>query len=196
MSTAYFILFTVYTTIVVSLIWARLRFFEVSDRSSRVGSYFYDPAVAAQMLCTYYYILYGETKPIVPVWIAIIFYCISLALFWWAIITAKRLNFAYGTHVGIIITTGPYSIFRHPFYVSYILIWSISSLLFNSIVLWITLLFLIAFYLTAARLEERAIMEGRYAQAYTSYKSQTGMFFPRMNQWTSWLLRLLRTKKA
>lgn len=191
----FLILAAPYTTIIVSLIWARIYFFRVSNARSNLSSYFYDPAVAVQVLTTYYYVLYLALPDLPLVTLGLFLYVTSLVLFWWAIVTAKKLDFAFSPNVGEIITTGPFAIIRHPFYLSYVIVWSTSTLLFNSLLLWITLLYLIAFYSMSARAEEKVILGSEHSKKYSSYKNEVGMFLPRVKQWKSWLLILLKKKR-
>jgi protein-S-isoprenylcysteine O-methyltransferase Ste14 len=109
----------------------------------------------------------------------------GLLLFLWGINTAKELNFAFGGFSGKIISSGPYRIMRHPFYVSYTLIWTTGTFLFNSPVLWITLIYLVAFYWHSAKSEEKAILSSEMAREYESYCKETNMFIPRIKSWKS-----------
>lgn len=194
MTSVQLVLLTIFTTIIVSLVWARFKFFKVTTDGARSGARFYDPAVAIQILATYYYMSYGYQGTTVHIAVGIGLYLTALTLFWWAIKTAKSLDFAFSSNVGEIITTGPFSIVRHPFYVSYILTWGTSTLMFNSIPLWITLFYLMAFYFLSAQREEKVIEKSAHAEAYAKYKNSVGMFLPRVTQWKSWLLRLSKLK--
>lgn len=177
------LLIIIYTTIVVSLVWARFNFFRIQSVKSHVSSVIYDPAVAIQIVMTYYFLFTNDLGEIVPVYFGIILYLTGIAFFWWAIVTSKKLDFAFSGKVGEIVTTGPFRLVRHPFYVSYILIWLSSSLLFNSIYLWTTLGYLVAFYLTSAKSEEKVILSSEYSREYQEYSQQVGMFLPRIIQW-------------
>jgi len=175
--------FFLYFLIVFSLIWARLRFFKMDSGTALPLALSYDLAVAAQMLATAwsFYSVTDITKP------ALLFsgllYMLSLMIFWWSIVTAKSLDFAFSSHVGNIVTSGPFGLFRHPFYVSYMVAWFSSTFLFNSLILWITLVYLVAFYVLSARKEERTIMLSEQAEKYQLYKRNVGMFLPRIKKW-------------
>jgi len=110
-------------------------------------------------------------------------YITGLLVFWWGIYTAKELNFAFGSFSGKIITSGPFQFVRHPFYSSYILIWGASTFLFNSVSLWITLIYLVIFYFRSATSEEKSILESNKASEYISYSKDTNMFIPRIKLW-------------
>ncbi|MEX0618683.1 MAG: isoprenylcysteine carboxylmethyltransferase family protein [Pseudohongiellaceae bacterium] len=179
----------------MSLIWARFRFFTIGSTKSRLSSYLYDPVVAVQIISTYYFLLTFNGSS----WYAIagvaVVYLFALAFFWWSIVTANELNFAFSPNAGMVITNGPFALIRHPFYGSYSLVWLSSTLLFNSWVLWITLVYLVAFYFTSAKDEEKVILESSLAKEYRTYSENTGMFLPRIKQWKSWILELSKKKK-
>lgn len=173
----------IYIAIILSLLWGRFRIFSINSASSRIGSLFYDPIVAIQVVVTLNSIFSSEGIALFSAIICLVFYLAGLVLFWWAIYTAKKLDFALSDKVGKIIKTGPFSIVRHPFYLSYSLIWTGSTLLFNSISLWITLIYLLAFYVKSAKTEEKVISSSEHSKEYQLYSQQVGMFIPRINKW-------------
>ncbi|MBL4820771.1 MAG: isoprenylcysteine carboxylmethyltransferase family protein [Gammaproteobacteria bacterium] len=183
-----------YSLIILSLIWARFRFFKINSDASRISSLLYDPAVVLQMAYTYYSMFSAPKDFVYLVVLATILYFLSLVLFWWGITSAKQLDFAFSNNVSNIITSGPYSIVRHPFYVSYTICWLTSTLLFNSLLLWITLIYLISFYFMSARREEKVIMKSTHSAEYATYNKEVGMFLPRVTQWKSWFLRASHQK--
>jgi len=169
-----------YVCIVLSLIWGRFRFFKMTSGTPRLSALLYDATVATQIVTTLL-LMFTDSGKILPLVAASIFlYGISLGLFWWAIFTAKTLDFAFSNEVGSIVTTGPFKIIRHPFYASYMLAWLTSTLLFNSLILWITLLYLVAFYFLSARKEEAVILKSVYSNEYKNYVENVGMFLPRI----------------
>ena len=175
-----FISFVLFSCIVVSLIWARLRFFKMTAGTPRLSAIFYDATVAAQIIATLTYMATssGNFLPLLPATICL--YALSFVLFWWAIFTARGLDFAFSDKVGNIVTTGPFRFVRHPFYSSYILVWLGNTLLFNSLILWITLGYLMAFYFLSARKEERVILQSEQSSTYRKYIQNVGMFLPRI----------------
>ncbi len=172
----------VFVCIVLSLIWARFRFFKMTSGTPRLSALLYDATVATQIIVTIILMLTTSGKMLPLVAASFCLYAISFSLFWWSIFTAKQLDFAFSNEVGNIVTTGPYRIVRHPFYVSYILAWFSNTLLFNSLILWITLLYLIAFYVLSAKKEEGVILKSVYSDEYRKYIQNVGMFLPRMKQ--------------
>ena len=169
-----------YIAIVLSLIWARLRFFKMTSGTPRLSALVYDATVATQIITTLVLMFATSGKSLPLVAASICLYALSLLLFWWSIFTAKNLDFAFSNEVGSIVTTGPFGIVRHPFYASYILAWLSSSLLFNSLILWITLAYLISFYFLSARKEEGVILKSVYSNEYKKYIQDVGMFLPRI----------------
>ena len=172
-----------YLLIVASLIWGRLFFFRLSGGTSKILALSYDISVACQMLMTVYGFIYvmDVTKPyafFVPV-----LYLLSLVIFWSSVVAAKSLDFAFSNSVGNIVTTGPFGIFRHPFYVSYLIAWWASTILFDSLLMWITALYLTVFYVTSARKEERTILQSAQSEQYQLYQQNVGMFLPRIKKW-------------
>lgn len=170
--------FVLYSAIVLSLIWARLRFFKMTSGTPRLSALLYDATVATQIVTTLVLMFTTSGKSLPLVVASICLYSLSLILFWWSIFTAKKLDFAFSNDVGNIVTTGPFRLVRHPFYVSYILAWLSSTFLFNSLILWITLLYLMAFYFLSARKEERVILKSVYSDEYRKYIQNVGMFLP------------------
>lgn len=166
--------------IIASLVWARLRFFRMNSGTPRLGALLYDATVATQIIATLVYMATSSGKflPLLPA--TIFLHAFSLVLFWWAIFTARGLDFAFSDKVGNIVTTGPFRFVRHPFYSSYILVWVGNTLLFNSLILWITLLYLMAFYFLSARKEERVILQSEQSSTYRKYIQNVGMFLPRI----------------
>ena len=180
-----YLAFATYIAIVLSLIWARLRFFSSQSAHVTVWVRFYDPVVGVQILTTLFkfYSAPESTTAAYAAWLITLL--ISLSLFWWTIITARKLDFAFSKSVGKLITTGPYAVIRHPFYTSYILVWSSTTILFNSVFLWITLFYLVTFYLMSARDEERVILSSEHSEQYAEYRKRVGMFLPRITKWKS-----------
>lgn len=172
-----------YLAIIFSLIWARLRFFSTQATKITIWVRLYDLMVGIQILTTLY-ICYEApeiTTLASSIWVAALL--VSISLFWWAILTARQLDFAFSKNVGNLLTTGPYAIVRHPFYVSYILIWASTTLLLNSVFLWFTLFYLVTFYFLSARDEEKVILSSEHSKEYFEYRQRVGMFLPRITKW-------------
>lgn len=172
-----------YSITILSLIWGRFFFFKIKSKSSKLGSIFYDPAVIIQLSITTYTFtsLTQQANPIFIVCIGL--YLLGLSLFWWAISTSKHFEFAFSSNIKELIFDGPFAYVRHPFYLAYFSIWLSNTLATNSILLWITLLYLTAFYITSAKTEEKAILDSEYSKEYRTYSQNVGMFLPRITLW-------------
>ncbi|MFK7864163.1 MAG: isoprenylcysteine carboxylmethyltransferase family protein [Pseudohongiellaceae bacterium] len=170
----------IYGAIVASLIWARFRFFKITNNKSKLVSYFNDPAVMVQIFFTFAYILEWEAPAARASLIALLCYLGALLLFWWAIGTAGELDFASSGGKGQIITSGAFALVRHPFYLSYIIVWATNSILFNSIYLWVSLIILLGVYFYSARAEESAFAASDFAAEYQAYKARVGMLVPKI----------------
>jgi len=180
-----YLAFATYIAIILSLIWARLRFF--STQATRITTWvrLYDPMVGIQILATLY-LFYNAPKITMlaaSVWLTTLL--VSLSLFWWTILTARSLDFAFSKNVGNLLISGPYAIVRHPFYVSYIFVWFSTTVLFNSVFLWITLFYLVTFYFMSASDEEKVILSSEHSEEYFEYRQRVGMFIPRIMKWKS-----------
>ena len=177
--------FATYIAIILSLIWARLKFFNTKATQITIWVRLYDPIVAIQILTTIYKFSNATESTIIALGAWEVALLASLSAFWWAIITAKKLDFAFSKNAGNLITRGPYAIVRHPFYMSYIIVWTSTTIYFNSVFLWFTLLYLVTFYFMSARDEEKVIMSGEHSKEYLGYRQRVGMFLPRIIIWKS-----------
>jgi protein-S-isoprenylcysteine O-methyltransferase Ste14 len=76
-----------------------------------------------------------------------------------------------------LITTGPFAMIRHPFYLAYSLAWLAAPIATHGPVVALLSVLLIGVYIAAARREEKQL-EDRFGEAYRVYKSGTGMLLP------------------
>jgi len=114
--------------------------------------------------------------------LGLVCFALSIALFWWTVITTKRdrLRVAYTDadpstiHVG-----GPYAHVRHPFYLSYIIFWVGTALVAGS---WqgVPALILILWYIHIAQDEERRFRSSLLSTGYATYRARIGMLLPRL----------------
>lgn len=169
-----------YTAIVASLIWARFRFFKITSNKSKLVSYFNDPAVLIQIVFTYGLLLSAPSPSFEATISAFFCYCAALILFWWAIRTAGALDFASSEGSGAVITSGAFALVRHPFYLSYIIVWLTNAVLFNSLYLWISCVVLIGVYIYSALEEEKGFAASAYSAEYLEYMDRVGMLVPRL----------------
>jgi protein-S-isoprenylcysteine O-methyltransferase Ste14 len=171
---------------IVSLIWARYFFFVVRPNKGLTIARFYDATVSIQILVTYYNFLFAVPKPLGVQIAAMVSYFSATLLFLWSIRTAKKLDFAFSDSVGKLITNGPFKLVRHPFYTSYIVVWATNTILFNSIILWISFLALVVFYYRSAQKEENLILNSPFAEDYILMRKDVGMFLPKVTRWNHW----------
>jgi protein-S-isoprenylcysteine O-methyltransferase Ste14 len=76
-----------------------------------------------------------------------------------------------------LITTGPFAVIRHPFYVAYSLAWLAAPVATHGPLAAVLAVVAIAVYVVAARREER-LLEARFGEGYRTYKLGTGMLVP------------------
>lgn len=76
-----------------------------------------------------------------------------------------------------LITRGPFSVIRHPFYISYSLAWLAAPVATHGPGIAVLAIGAIAIYVIAARREER-LLEDRFGEAYRNYKLGTGSVMP------------------
>ncbi|MER9075040.1 isoprenylcysteine carboxylmethyltransferase family protein [Mesorhizobium sp. M0904] len=106
----------------------------------------------------------------------------SSALFWWAISVSRkaRLRFAFDPdNPDSLVTEGPYSYVRHPFYTSYIIFWIGWGIATWSVWAVVPVAGIVAIYVIAALDEERKFSRTRLAGAYQAYSGRAGLFWPR-----------------
>ena len=78
-----------------------------------------------------------------------------------------------------VLKTGPYSLVRHPFYLSLILVAVALFLMWRSYALLAGLLAVAVTLMAEAREEER-LLESTLGEEYLSYREETGMFLPKL----------------
>jgi protein-S-isoprenylcysteine O-methyltransferase Ste14 len=101
-------------------------------------------------------------------------FCSSSAIFWPAIFVSRgKLDFAFSTQdPPLIIKNGPYKFMKHPFYVSYSIAWLAGFILTYNLAAAIAGLTMVGLYYSAARLEEKRILESELREAYLEYISK------------------------
>ena len=76
-----------------------------------------------------------------------------------------------------LVTSGPFALVRHPFYLAYSLAWLAAPVATHGPLVTVFALMAITAYVIAARREERQL-ENRFGEAYRTYKLGTGMLLP------------------
>ena len=77
-----------------------------------------------------------------------------------------------------LVTSGPYSYIRNPFYASYLLAYVAAAILFPGIATLGVLMMMGILLTKAARYEERKFQSSALADEYKVYKQRTGRFIP------------------
>ena len=80
-----------------------------------------------------------------------------------------------------LVTSGPFALIRHPFYVAYSLAWLAAPVATHGPIVTLFALLAIVMYAVAARREERQL-EDRFGEAYRTYKLGTGMVLPSLGR--------------
>lgn len=79
-----------------------------------------------------------------------------------------------------LLTSGIYSIIRHPFYTSYTLTWLAACLISINLAMCFLTTALIILYYRAANFEESNFLHSHIGPEYKAYQQRTGMFFPKI----------------
>jgi protein-S-isoprenylcysteine O-methyltransferase Ste14 len=112
---------------------------------------------------------------------ALFFYAIGLTTFFTAILALRgyQLTLAFSPDAPeTLIDQGIYSYIRHPFYLAYSLTWVAGAVAAPSLLMTGSALIMVAFYVSAARVEEAKFLSTDLAPAYQMYRSRTGMLWP------------------
>lgn len=76
-----------------------------------------------------------------------------------------------------LITTGPFALVRHPFYVAYSLAWLAAPVATHGPLITLSGLLAVATYVVAARREER-LLEAHFGDLYRAYRAKAGLIVP------------------
>lgn len=176
-----FVLTGLFLTCLLSFSWARRSFFAQDGQASRVRRGL-GPLGSAFGIALIWSLLATEVLPPHHVLVAAAaFGLASLALFWASVRSFRdeKPAIAFSGRVpNEIVTSGPYGLMRHPLYVAYMLCWIGGAVAVPNAFTLGAPLVLGAYYVMAARGEERAISRSKLGTAYAKYSSNTGMFFP------------------
>lgn len=117
-------------------------------------------------------------------WLAALIYSMGFALYWWTIAANRKRHLSavfsgdLPTHL---VENGPYRLIRHPFYCSYLLVWSAGVIGSGRLWLLATVAVMLAIYLRAAYAEERKFARCALADEYEAFRRRTGLLIP--NPW-------------
>ena len=161
-------------------------FFRVNDRGAKRGRSLYSVVGGAAILIQIYCFFRAYTGMVdqgrFGVF-ALSLYVASIIIFFSALYAnrTQRLNFAFAdTSSASITSSGVYRFVRHPLYTSYCCTWIAGFLATNDPIALLSFAICLPYYIAAARLEERQFIESALGSSYIQYKSETGMFFPRV----------------
>ena len=107
-------------------------------------------------------------------------YAAAATLFLSSVEAARRVPLSRTLVEGLpksLITTGPFAVIRHPFYLSFSLAWLAAPVASHGPVIMLLSIGAIAVYVIAARREEREL-EDQFGEAYRHYKLGTGYVLP------------------
>jgi protein-S-isoprenylcysteine O-methyltransferase Ste14 len=82
-------------------------------------------------------------------------------------------------NVKTLVTTGPFRVVRHPFYLSMIVVCLSVFLLFSSYVLLIAFVLIFSLLVSEAKWEEEILIK-QFGDEYRQYQKRTGMFGPKI----------------
>jgi protein-S-isoprenylcysteine O-methyltransferase Ste14 len=110
-------------------------------------------------------------------------YTLGFSLFWWTLCTIENRPFSaiYSTDTPTqLVTRGPYRFVRHPFYLSYLVVWTAGVIATGNMWLILTVAVMAWVYRKAAESEERKFEGSGLNGEYRAYRQATGMFLPRV----------------
>ncbi len=133
-------------------------------------------------LTIYLLLLWSGIQPVFAQLAGVTVILISLALFWWAIVTSRGFGLTHvfdKTKPTALLSSGPYAYVRHPFYTSYIVFWAGFGLATWSLLAIVPLAAIVFIYTKAAQLEEGKFFSSSLNEQYLAYQKHTGMFWPK-----------------
>jgi len=112
---------------------------------------------------------------------AIAMYVAATLLFLSALDSARRTQLprtlVEDTMPKALLTTGPFALVRHPFYLAYSLAWLAAPVATHGPFITVTGLMAVVVYAIAARREERQL-EAKFGDVFRTYRSQAGLIAP------------------
>jgi protein-S-isoprenylcysteine O-methyltransferase Ste14 len=112
-------------------------------------------------------------------------YVAATLLFLSALEAARRVpmprTFVVDPMPNALVTSGPFAVIRHPFYLAYSIAWLAAPVATHGPFITVFAAIAIAMYAVAARREER-LLEDRFGEAYRAYKLGTGMVVPSLGR--------------
>ena len=115
--------------------------------------------------------------------LGVAFQMMSVFLFGWCVGTSgkRNLSLAFSPNCSPrLMTEGPYSVVRHPFYTSYMIYWIGNAIIATSIFTIGAAVILGILYLYTSRREDEFLAE-RFAGEFSQWRANTGAFFPKLH---------------
>jgi protein-S-isoprenylcysteine O-methyltransferase Ste14 len=128
---------------------------------------------------------FAYTQPMPAKILGIVLMGSSVWLFFAAMAASRdaNLRFAFAPEQPhTLVQEGPYKLVRHPFYVSYLLLWLGWTIAVATIWAWPLFLIVLALYWGAARMEENKFSQTAMAEAHAEYKRRVGFFWPKFSR--------------
>lgn len=162
-------------------IWAMFFFFQMAagDNAKRIRLVV---ALTLSALGIGFAMIYGGRPAIWQQVVCIIMMLVSHLVFW----SAYRSHFskpsaAYADDAPVaIVTHGPYSMVRHPFYLAYLLAFAAGAIVTNHWYAWLGPALLTLTYYHIALSEEKLILQSENRDLYHQYQQTTGALLPRL----------------
>lgn len=129
------------------------------------------------------FLIFWYPQPFLAQLIAMVLLLFSFLLFWATIRTSSEAGLFLAFDEKLprsLLQIGPYGYVRHPFYSSYLLLWSGWALATWNILALLPLAMLFCAYWIAARGEERKFASTPMAEEYAVYAARTGRFLPKI----------------
>jgi len=139
---------------------------------------------SALSLLGFAWFLYHLTSGVAATWPAtLVLFAGALAIFCWAIKATRQTppTLAFDTDSpSFLLRHGPYQYVRHPFYLAYVMFWIGTALAAHTPLAWATPIIMTSLYTHAATREEQKFANSNLSAAYAAYRTQAGMFLPRL----------------
>jgi protein-S-isoprenylcysteine O-methyltransferase Ste14 len=138
--------------------------------------------ISIAMIALFIYLLMTRVQPAGAHVAGLLMMIGASLLFVSAIRASKKARLWYvfeGRSPNTLVTDGPYRYLRHPFYVSYLVLWSGWALTTFSLVSILPVMIIALVYMRAAKGEEATIAASPLGHDYAAYKRRAGFFWPK-----------------
>ncbi len=163
-------------------VWSMQCHFDVDVKNMPKGMNLLSLLVLVSMVCMTI-LTFAGPQPAAAQLIGLLMLAASAVLFWAAIRESSKAGLfaAFDEKLpGSLLQTGPYSYVRHPFYTSYLLLWTGWAIATWNAWALVPLAAIYLAYWLAASGEERKFASTQMAGEYADYAQRTGRFFPKL----------------